>query len=86
MYILLDHTAGGDPVGAEGDMRSHGSLSVVFKIPKCTSHLGIGLGSTDLPRSKPLPFSDDSKPKSRYKVLGLVVGLANEGVAAGDCN
>ena len=25
--------------------------------------------STDLPRSTPLPFSDDSKPKSRYKAV-----------------
>ena len=43
MYILLNHTVGGAPVGAEGDMRISGVLSVVFKIPKCTSHPGIGL-------------------------------------------
>ena len=29
--------------------------------------------STDLPRSRPLPFSDDSKPKSRYKALLLLM-------------
>ena len=45
MYISLDRTVGGDPVGAQGDMRSRGVLSVVFKIPKCTSHRGIGLVS-----------------------------------------
>ena len=44
MYILLDRTVGGDPVGAEGGMRSSGVLSDGFKIPKCTSHLGFGLG------------------------------------------
>ena len=27
----------------KGDITSRGVLSVVFKIPKCTSHLGIGL-------------------------------------------
>ena len=43
MYILLDRTVGSDPVGAEGGMRSCGVLSDGFKIPKCTSHLGIGL-------------------------------------------
>ena len=31
--------------GLKGDMRSCGVLSVVFKTPKCTSHLGIGLGN-----------------------------------------
>ena len=43
MYISLYRTVSGDPVGAKGDMRSCGVLSVVFKTPKCTSHLGIGL-------------------------------------------
>ena len=40
---MLDRTVGGDPVGAEGGMRSCGVLSDGFKIPKCTSHLGFGL-------------------------------------------
>ena len=31
-------------MGPKGDMRSCGVLSVVFQTPKCTSHLGIGLG------------------------------------------
>ena len=31
-------------MGAEGGMRSCGVLSDGFKIPKCTSHLGFGLG------------------------------------------
>ena len=30
-------------LATKGDMTSRGVLSVVFKIPKCTSHLGIGL-------------------------------------------
>ena len=30
--------------GPEGDMRSRGALAVIFKMTKCTSHLGIGLG------------------------------------------
>ncbi len=47
MYILLDRTVGGDPVGAEGGMRSCGVLSDGFEIPKCTSHLGIGLVTID---------------------------------------
>ncbi len=43
MYISLDRTAVATQLGPKGDMRSRGVLSVVFKIPKCTSHLGIGL-------------------------------------------
>ena len=30
-------------LGLKGDMTSRGVLLVAFKIPKCTSHLGIGL-------------------------------------------
>ena len=30
-------------LGPKGDMRSYGVLSVVFKTPKCTSHLGFSL-------------------------------------------
>ena len=30
-------------LATKGDMTSRGVLSVVFKIPECTSHLGIGL-------------------------------------------
>ena len=33
-------------LATKGDMTSRGVLSVVFKIPKCTSHLGIGLESS----------------------------------------
>ena len=38
------HCSGRPQLEPEGDMRSRGALSVIFKIPECTSHLGIGLG------------------------------------------
>ena len=38
-------------MGPKGDRRSCGVLSVVFKTSKCTSHLGIGLGRSRLPRN-----------------------------------
>ena len=41
---MLERTVAVDPSwGPEGDMRSRGAPSVIFKIPKCTSYLGIGL-------------------------------------------
>ena len=48
MYILLRYTAlsVATQLGPGGDARNRGILTVIFKIPKCTSHLGIGLGES----------------------------------------
>ena len=74
---------------AKGSMSSHGYCSGSAELSSGDlrwTTASADQDSTGLPRSKPLQFSDDSKPKSSYRVHELVVGLADTGVAAGDCN
>ena len=79
---MPEHTVCGYSVGAEGEMRSRDGSFGPLKIPKCTSHLGLGLVVLALgkgPQQAARDFlSGIQKGVAEYKFIGLLTGIRLE--------